>query len=80
MRARFLPNLVGVVLLLSALVPAGLVAQEDPAGKGAGLPNERLVFHKVGRGDVIVSITERGTLEAATSTPIKCQLLGALSA
>jgi len=73
-RAGRLPALLALALLLAAIVPAGSVAQPDAPGKGIGPRRDRLVFHKVDRGDVVVSITERGTLEAAVSTPIKCQL------
>jgi RND family efflux transporter MFP subunit len=71
---RFFSVLSVLALSLPALLPADSVAQQDAAGKGQGARRDRLVFHKVGRGDVIVSITERGTLEAAVSTPVKCQL------
>jgi HlyD family secretion protein len=73
-RAKFLVGLAVPTLLLSALAPAGPVAQQDAGSKGPGPRRDRLVFHKVGRGDVIVSITERCTLEPAVSTPIKCRL------
>jgi RND family efflux transporter MFP subunit len=44
----------------------GITSDKAPAG--------RTVFHKVGRGDVTVTIIERGTLEAVQSTPIKAKL------
>jgi multidrug efflux pump subunit AcrA (membrane-fusion protein) len=74
MRARFVATFAALALLLTALVPVASVAQPDTGGKGVAPRRDRLVFHKVGRGDVVVSITERGTLEAAVSTPIKCLL------
>jgi multidrug efflux pump subunit AcrA (membrane-fusion protein) len=80
-------------LLIVALVTvvfigtAGLPAQERPqklsgAQSDSGAQNSSKKgglagFHKVGRGDVIVSIVERGTLEAARSTPVKCSLRAA---
>lgn len=70
---RFLSVLSILALSLAVLWPAGSGAQPEKTGKGSGRL-DRLVFRKVARGDVIVSITERGTLEAAVSTPVKCQL------
>jgi RND family efflux transporter MFP subunit len=60
-------SLAVLTFFLFALVPADSPAQ-------LVVKRDRLVFHKVGRGDVIVSLTERGTLEAAVGTPIKCRL------
>ncbi len=37
---------------------------------------ESLMTHKVTRGDLIVSVTERGTLESSNNTEIKCKVRG----
>jgi multidrug efflux pump subunit AcrA (membrane-fusion protein) len=71
--------MLGVLALALLALPAsspdargGL--QPDRTGKNDKAVAGRDVFHEVGRGDVVVSIVERGVLEAAQNTPLKCRL------
>jgi multidrug efflux pump subunit AcrA (membrane-fusion protein) len=88
MRARAARRLLVVAVLTTLVIGLkGLSAQERPQKSFGGQSDSGTkntskkggpaVFHTVGRGDVIVSIVERGTLEAARSTPIKCTLRAA---
>lgn len=60
---------VGVILILgaaAAVVPATL----SPAEDGPALT------HRITRGDLIVSVTEQGTLESSNNTEVKCKVRG----
>src|SRR5262249_50590101 len=59
----------GLIVAAAVLVPLG--------GPGGGAEREQkpeLLFHKVGRGDVTLTVVERGEIEAAHTHVATCRL------
>lgn len=65
---RFLV-LAGVFGIFVAVAAVLVSAKAEPAGRS-------LLTHTVGRQDLIVSVTEQGTLESSNNTEIKCKVRG----
>jgi multidrug resistance efflux pump len=65
-------------LVLLAIVLAAVVASAAVLIPGAGSSRESSprLTHTVTRGDLIVTVTEQGTLESSVNTEIKCKVRG----
>jgi len=63
----------GVAVLVIALAAAGL-AMLSPRIEGKG--NTGIITHRVERGDLLVTVTEDGTVESAENLQIKCEISG----
>ncbi|GAB5440385.1 MAG: efflux RND transporter periplasmic adaptor subunit [Fuerstiella sp.] len=59
----------GVLAILGAVAAVLMAAQTEPKTRS-------LLTHTVGRQNLIVSVTEQGTLESSNNTEIKCQVRG----
>src|SRR5690348_12797812 len=62
-----------LVVALIAVIAAGvygMTAMVAPA------PGAQLLTHTISRGDLVVSITEQGTLESCNNREIKCRVKG----
>ena len=62
-----------VVAAVVAVVAAGVVVLPDLVSVDANRPP---LLHRVERGELLVSVTEKGTLESSNNTEIKCQVRG----
>ncbi len=62
--------MIGVVVVIAS---AAALIRGDGSSQASG---PRLT-HTITRGDLIVTVTERGTLESAINTEIKCKVRGA---
>jgi len=65
------------VLLAIGLAAVGVSAAALIPGVGSSQESGPKLTHTVTRGDLIVTVTERGTLESAVNTEIKCKVRGA---
>src|SRR5205807_10017295 len=68
-----------LVLLPVSLLGGPLVAQgEQPARpKAVADKPPEVALHKVGRGDLTVTVEERGVIESMQNTPVTCRLRNA---
>jgi HlyD family secretion protein len=64
---------VGVVVLVVLLAVAAF-AMLSPRLEGEG--NGEIITHRVARGDLLVTVTEDGTVESAENLQIKCEISG----
>jgi HlyD family secretion protein len=64
-----------VTLLIGLLVALGAGAVYLPKALQSEEAGPRLT-HKIARGDLIVTVTEQGTLESSNNTEIKCKVRG----
>ncbi|MBM79425.1 MAG: hypothetical protein CMJ78_02370 [Planctomycetaceae bacterium] len=60
--------------LLGIVAIIGTAAAVAPSASGTD--DGTLLTHKIARGDLIVSVTEQGTLESSNNTEIKCKVRG----
>ena len=65
------------VLLAIGLVAVGTSAATLIPGTGSSRENGPKLTHTITRGDLIVTVTEQGTLESSANTEIKCKVRGA---
>ena len=65
-RALLAIVVVAVVAVAAALIP----------GAGSSLQIAPLLTHTITRGELVVTVTEQGTLESAENTEIKCKVRG----
>ena len=65
------------VLLAIGLVAVGTSAATLIPGTGSSRENGPKLTHTITRGDLIVTVTEQGTLESSVNTEIKCKVRGA---
>lgn len=59
-----------------ALVPLGYLAANSISSEGDSARPEGLLTHEVKRGEMMVTVTEDGTLESADNVQIKCEVAG----
>ena len=62
------------ILAVTALVAVGIAVL--PGATATSEDSEIRLFHTIQRGDLSVSVTERGTLQSAENTEIKCKVRG----
>ncbi len=74
-RSRLLPSLIGVGLLATVLLVGYLAASRYTFAPSDSRP-AGLLTHEVKRGDLMVTVTEDGTLESADNVQIKCEVAG----
>jgi multidrug efflux pump subunit AcrA (membrane-fusion protein) len=65
-------------LILLVIIAVAVVASTAALIPGAGSPSEigPELTHTITRGELIVTVTEQGTLESAVNTEIKCRVRG----
>lgn len=59
------------VLALAGVAAAAILSEGGTAGSRGSLPT-----HKISRGELLVTVTEQGTLESSNNTEIKCKVRG----
>lgn len=59
-------GVVAVFALAAVLIPGGISSG----------PSTAALTHTIGRGDLVVTVTEQGTLESSNNTEIKCRVRG----
>ena len=60
--------------LLILAVGGGAVAATSMVGRDLAKPEQPLVFHTVKRGDLPISVTERGNLESQVNEQVMCEV------
>src|SRR5262245_45287190 len=67
-------------LMVAGLMAVGITAVGVGASKlgsiGRSNADRQFTTHRVGRGDLLVTVTEDGNLESALNVDVKCQVLG----
>lgn len=63
-------------LLAASVVAALATAAVFTRGSASGQPASAKLTHTVSRGELIVSVTEQGTLESSNNTEVKCKVRG----
>jgi multidrug efflux pump subunit AcrA (membrane-fusion protein) len=66
-----------VVTVIAVLALAGVAAAAILSGRETSRRLGPVSTHVIARGDLLVSVTEQGTLESSNNTEIKCKVRGA---
>ena len=64
------------VLIVIAVVAALALAVTLISGGVSPGPSDAALTHTITRGDLVVTVTEQGTLESSNNTEIKCKVRG----
>jgi len=64
------------IIAATIFAAAGVVAMTIVPKQSGGATSESVPTHVIGRGELVVSVTEQGTLESANNTEIKCRVRG----